>query len=140
MLWEIFIDGASKGHSKDKAGIAACAVVIYRNKKEYARYARPLGRRSNNEAEYEALITALLMAASDPQIKDPTIYSDSAVVVNQVKHKWTARNENLKALRLAVELIAEEYRFRIQQVERKYVAVPDHMCNEVLELLSKQKD
>src|SRR5690348_6047641 len=111
MYWECVIDGASRGQGQRKLGEGACAVVIYKNKKEYAKYARPLGKCTNNQAEYEALITCLLICSMDPSIVDPVIYSDSAVVVNQVNGKWACRHETLLPLLLAVQIIQEEFRF-----------------------------
>ena len=52
---EVFCDGASRGQGQKKVGDAACAVVVYKNRKKIAQFARGLGHRSNNEAEYEAV-------------------------------------------------------------------------------------
>ena len=83
---EVFIDGASRGQGRASTGEASCAAVIFDKKKPTAQYARGLGKRTNNEAEYEALLTALLMCSMS-DLRDPIIYSDSAVVVNQVNGK-----------------------------------------------------
>jgi len=56
---EVIIDGAARGQGARGVtkGNASCAVIIFNKKKPVAQYARGLGRRTNNEAEYEALIT-----------------------------------------------------------------------------------
>lgn len=140
MLVEVFVDGGSRGQGQvSGAGEAACAVVIYKNRKKIAEYARPLGRRTNNEAEYEALITALLICSMSTEIVDPIIYSDSAVVVNQVNGKWECKNENLIPLLMSVNIIKDEYRFRLLQVPRSLVHEPDLLVNVCLDKLQAKK-
>ena len=47
---------------------------------------------TNNEAEYKALIHALL----DERAKDSTIYTDSQLLVGQLTKGWKIKAENLK--------------------------------------------
>lgn len=138
MLYEVFVDGASRGQGQVEIGEAACAVVIYKNRKLITQYARPLGRRTNNEAEYEAVITALLMCASDPDIKDPIIYSDSLVVVNHVNGKWKC-NDTLFPLLTAVRIVKQDYRFRLIHTKRKDVHTADALVNKCLDHLEEEK-
>jgi ribonuclease HI len=138
MLIEAVCDGASRGQGKKKMGEAACGVVVYKNGKEIARYARGLGKRTNNEAEYEAVITSLLIC-SMAELNDPIIYSDSAVVVNQVNGKWQCRNDNLFTLLKSIKIIQKEFRFRIQHVPRAYVHEADRLANSFLNDLEKDK-
>lgn len=134
MLIEVVCDGAARGQGQKKMGDAACAVVIYKNEKEIARIARGLGKRTNNEAEYEAVITALLLC-SMADLPDPVIYSDSAVVVNHITGKWKCHTPTLMPLFKTVKEIESEYRFRIQQVPRKYVHAADRLAKAFLDEL-----
>jgi ribonuclease HI len=56
---------------------------------------------SNNEAEYEALLHGLRLAAS-LGIKRLLVYSDSAMVINQVNKSWDRNEENMDAYFLEV--------------------------------------
>jgi len=139
MTIEVFIDGASRGVGsgvKASHGEAACAVVIYKKQRKIAEFARPLGMRTNNEAEYEALISALLICSMSTEIDDPIIYSDSAVVVNQVNGKWKCTTKGLIPLLMSVNIIKNEYRFRLIQVPRDYVRAPDSLVNACLDQLA----
>lgn len=133
-----FIDGAARNQGSGRSVEAAAACVIYNKRKEVIRFARTIGSRSNNAAEYEALIQCLLIcsAASFPR---PTIYCDSAVVVNHTLGKWQCRSEDLLPFYLAVKSIQEEYPFDIVQVPRDKVFIPDRLCNEALDQLEEQK-
>ena len=134
MYVECLVDGSSRGQGQRKIGEAACAAVIYKNSKLVAQYARGLGRRTNNEAEYEAVLTALLICSMG-DLLDPTIYSDSAVVVNQVNGKWKCTNRNLVPLLMSVQSIQKEFRFRLIQVPRRKISVADNLANAFLDEL-----
>jgi len=135
---EVFCDGASRGQGQKKITESSCAVTVYKNRKKVAQFARGLGSRSNNEAEYEAVIAALLICSMSDFI-DPIIYTDSAVVANQVMGKWKCKNSSLIPLLMTIEDIREEYKFRIVQVPRAFVWEPDALANEFLDQLEKRK-
>lgn len=139
MTVEVFVDGACRNNGIPGATLqAACAVVIYEKRKEIARFVRPLGQRSNNQAEYEALIMALLMCRMSDLV-DPIIYSDSAVVVNQVTGKWRCTHPSLIPLFYAVESLSTDYSFHLSHVPRKFVRVADKLCNKCLDDLASSE-
>lgn len=138
MIIEVFCDGASRGQGQKKIGEAACATTIYKNRKKIAQFARGLGSRSNNEAEYEAVIAGLLICSMG-DLLNPIIYTDSAVVANQINGKWKCRNDSLLPLLMTVEDIRDEFNFKVVQVERSFVWEPDALANEFLDTLEKRK-
>lgn len=138
MIIEVFCDGASRGQGQKRIGEAACATTIYRNRKKIAQFARGLGPRSNNEAEYEAVIAGLLICSMG-DLLNPVIYTDSAVVANQINGKWKCRNDSLLPLLMTVEDIRDEFNFKVVQVERSFVWEPDALANEFLDTLEKRK-
>jgi ribonuclease HI len=135
---EVFCDGASRGQGQKKVGEAACAAVVYKNRKKVAQFARGLGPRTNNEAEYEAVIAALLICSMSDFL-DPIIYTDSAVVANQINGKWVCRNASLIPLLMTIEDIRQEYPFRVVQVDRSFVWEADFLANEFLDQLKQRK-
>jgi len=135
---EVFCDGASRGQGQKKFGEASCGVVVYKNRKKIAQFARGLGPRTNNEAEYEAVIAGLLIC-SMADLVDPIIYTDSAVVANQVNGKWKCKNAALMPLLMTVEEIKAEFNFRVVQVPRAFVWEPDALANEFLDQLQERK-
>lgn len=136
---EIFCDGASRGQGQKRFGEAACAAVVYKNKKKVAQFARGLGARTNNEAEYEAVISSLLICTMSDFI-DPIIYTDSAVVANHVNQKWICKNPALVPLLMTIEEIKSEYRFRLIQVPRLVVFEADKLANQFLDQLKARRD
>jgi ribonuclease HI len=63
---------------------------------------------SNNEAEYEALLHGLRLAAS-LGIKQLLVYGDSAVVINQVNKSWDRNKENMDAYCLEVRKLENKF-------------------------------
>lgn len=136
---QCFIDGAARNQGSGRQVDSAAACVIYRNKKEIVRFARPIGSVSNNAAEYEALIQCLLICSMSDFYR-PIIYSDSAVVVNHTKGIWKCRTENLLPYYLTVKQIQQEFPFDIHQVPRDKVWQADQLCNVALDQLEEQRD
>jgi ribonuclease HI len=136
---EVFCDGASRGQGQKKFGEASCSAVVYRNRKKIAQFARGLGPRTNNEAEYEAVIAGLLIC-SMADLADPIIYTDSAVVANQVNGRWKCKNPTLIPLLMTIEEIRDEFNFRVVQVKRSFVWEPDALANAFLDELEIRKE
>ena len=136
---EVFCDGASRGQGQKKFGEAACSAVVYKNRKKIAQFARGLGPRTNNEAEYEAVIAGLLIC-SMADLVDPIIYTDSAVVANQVNGRWKCKNDALIPLLMTIEEIRDEFNFRVVQVKRSFVWEPDALANAFLNGVEIRKE
>lgn len=134
MSIEIVIDGAARLGQRRSVGEAACAAVFFRAGKPIDKVFRTLGPRTNNEAEYEALILALICATAR-NLPPPVIYTDSAVVANQVNGIWRTRDPKLLAMLFTVANIKEGYQFFLRQVPRDRVHAADKLCNEALDNL-----
>jgi ribonuclease HI len=135
---EVFCDGASRGQGQKKFGEASCSAVVYKNRKKIAQFARGLGYRTNNEAEYEAVIAGVLIC-SMADLMDPILYTDSAVVANQFNGIWQCRNRTLVPLLMTLEDIRSEYKFRIVQVPRSFVWEADALASAFLDQLAIRK-
>lgn len=141
---ECIVDGASRGQGvKDENGTpvnghGAAGVLIYRNKKLIGQYARALGRVSNNQAEYEAVLLGLQLCWA-AGLEHPVIYSDSNLVVNQINGDWDCKNQELLPLLWSVFEIKEVYNFRLEFVPRRYVSEADALVNNFLDLMLEKK-
>tara|TARA_S200000501_G_C20694580_1_gene686701 strand:- start:255 stop:791 length:537 start_codon:yes stop_codon:yes gene_type:complete len=90
---KLFVDGASDLHSKT-AGIGG---VIYSNDKELSNFSEPLFDKTNNEAEYLALIKGIEKLI-EIKVVSAIIYADSELVVKQVLGIYKVKNERMKIL------------------------------------------
>jgi ribonuclease HI len=93
----IFTDGACTGNGTPNQ-IAGIGVVVEWQGIKPLILSKYLGNKSNNEAEYAALIEALQII-KDENIKDVIIHSDSNLMVNQVNGNWKCRNASLQSLK-----------------------------------------
>src|SRR3989344_5855109 len=91
-------DGGSRGNP----GPAASGVVIRGGGKE-KKYSEFLGTRTNNEAEYEAVICALkkvkqVFGKEKVKNAEVEVFLDSELVTNQLKAKYKLEKEHLFTL------------------------------------------
>ena len=91
---EGFFDGASRGNP-GKAG--AGALMINDEGKVVWETSRFLGEKTNNEAEYMALIL-LLKAAKEHGVRSLRVFGDSKLVVSQVSRQWKINLPHLRLL------------------------------------------
>ena len=92
---ECFVDGAAKPNP----GPAGAGAVLLRGSEIISELSEYLGVKTNNQAEYSALILALEEAA---KIKDKfaslCVYSDSLLMVNQINGLWRVKDREIAEL------------------------------------------
>ena len=131
----IYTDGASRGNP----GNAAWAYIILQNgiivKKNsgYCEFA------TNNQAEYTAVIHALADAA-DEGLRDITLYSDSQLIIRQLRGEYKVRDRCLRHLYTRAQHIIDTFdSITLKNVPRedKNISIADRMCNETLDRVKR---
>ena len=123
-----YFDGASRGNPGD-AGAGACLVDNGSIVWEYAEY---LGRRTNNEAEYAALI-GLLAEARRRGLAGVEIRGDSKLVVCQFKKEWKINKPHLRELVERAWQLAEGLDVRLAWVPRDLNKLADALSNRAID-------
>jgi ribonuclease HI len=124
------IDGASRGNP----GPAAYAVILRAPEgKKRAEIAKCIGRKTNNVAEYYALLAALDYATTNA-IRALRVRSDSELLVRQMQGRYRVKNEELKPLHERARKLARglDY-FVIEHVPREQNSDADELANEALD-------
>lgn len=123
-------DGASRGNP----GPAAIGATLKDGKGGLvASISRHIGRTTNNQAEYRALIAALEKAA-ELGARSVDIRLDSELVVRQVKGRYRVKNAALRPLYLRVgELLGRFDSFSIRHVPREQNAEADRLADAALD-------
>jgi ribonuclease HI len=133
----LYTDGGSRGTIKNNAGRAAIGIVIYSESGDLLlETAATIGRATNNEAEYQALISGL-SAALKFTTKKVIAYSDSQLMVNQVKGSWKLNDAKLQALfRKVISAEAEFDSVEYIHVPRETneISRADRILNQALDL------
>ncbi len=132
MIIEVFCDGAVRSEGKYSYPASACAFVIYHNKRVAYRANRLWGNISSNEAEYEAIITALFTCIA-MDYKNPIIYTDSATAYTQITGQSACKSPRLVPLLFTIKKIKQTFSFSVQKVPRTLVQEADTLCNEILD-------
>ena len=129
MLIEAYIDGASRGNP----GPAGVGVVIVSGGREVRRIKKYLGRATNNEAEYRALLEAL-KAAGELGACSVVVYSDSELLVRQLNGEYRVRSPRLVSLYGMVMHEASKFReFKLLHVPREKNREADRLANEAID-------
>ena len=109
-----YVDGGSLGNP----GSSGIGVVIDGSTDGTIRIAKWIGRQDNNVAEYIALLEAL-QCALGLQAKALHVFSDSEVVVKQMRGQYSCRSPRLYSLNWIWRKLARSLDFSISHVRRE---------------------
>ncbi len=127
----IYTDGASRGNP----GAAAIAYIICSGEKIVSRHSGTIGRATNNEAEYRAIIAALGKAA-EMKAERVVLYSDSELVVRQLIGVYRIKEKRLRELSEKVKSLEKRFKsVKYNNLRRtdKMISFADSMVNEALD-------
>ena len=94
--FRLFVDGSS-----NRQGVGAGVLLISPDGEIIEQFIRLWFKASNNEAEYEALIVGLKLAAA-VEADEVIVFCDSQLIVNQSIGEFVARDERMTAYAKAV--------------------------------------
>ena len=126
----VYIDGASKGNP----GEAGAGVWVADGEgKRVLELSRYLGRKTNNEAEYCALLLGL-REAKRLGGKSIRVFTDSELVERQVNGLYRVKNLNLKALHASVMKHLREFSsYTIESIPREENREADRLANQAVQ-------
>src|SRR5438105_12441805 len=110
-----YVDGGSLGNP----GSSGIGVIIEGSDGHRIRIAKWIGRQDNNVAEYVALLEALQCALA---LRATTlhVYSDSQVVVRQMRGEYKCRSPRLYSLNWTCRRLARGLKFSISHIRREH--------------------
>src|SRR5438067_3738831 len=109
-----YVDGGSLGNP----GPSGIGVIIDGADNGTIRIAKWIGRQDNNVAEYVALLEAM-QCALRLKAKALHVYSDSEVVVRQMRGEYACRSPRLYSLHWVCRKLARSFRFSISHIKRE---------------------
>lgn len=126
---DVYIDGASRNNP----GPAGIGIVFMQNEQIIHTVSKYIGEKTNNEAEYTALIEALKFAL-EQGVKYIKVFSDSELVVRQINGIYAIKQEHLKKLYKEALLLIEKFEhFEINHVVRDLNAKADKLAKLAIE-------
>lgn len=130
MRLKIFFDGSSQGNP----GPSGIGGIVYDEEgREIYRFSDYVGLKTNNEAEYLALRRSLEIVL-DLGVDEVELYSDSELLVKQIKGEYSVRDEKIKELyREIQELMKNIKKVKIIHIIREENREADKLANKAAE-------
>ncbi len=119
-----YIDGGSLGNP----GPSGIGVVIDGSTNGTIRIAKWIGHQDNNVAEYVALLEALQRAV-ELNAKTLHVFSDSEVIVKQMRGEYSCRSPRLYCLNWICRKLARSLEFSISHVRREHNTEANSLAN-----------
>lgn len=130
---KIFTDGASRGNP----GKAAAGILFTdETGNELLTHKKFLGVQTNNSAEYNALIESIIfLKNSGLEFNELEFYSDSELVVKQIRGQYRIKHKDLIKLSLDFwkEIKSINKNFTITHIPREQNKIADRLANEALD-------
>lgn len=121
----IYVDGASRGNPGPAGGGAVLKDAAGKTMQEIV---LPLGKTTNNVAEYSALIAALEQAQIR-KAKRIKVFSDSLLMVNQVTGIYRVRHPRILPLWDKIQSLLRPFEWEIVHIPRKANQEADRLAN-----------
>lgn len=130
MKLSVYTDGGARGNP----GPAAIGIVVKDDKgkvvKEIGKY---IGKTTNNEAEYRALINGL-DSILEKDVDTVSCFLDSQLVVKQLNGEFKVKNANIKRFWNEVKRLERNFKkISYNHIERSKNSEADALVNEVLD-------
>ena len=122
-----YVDGGCHG----SPGPSGIGVVIEKPDGERIKIARWIGHQDNNVAEYVALLEALQHALKH-EAKSLQVFSDSELVVKQMKGEYQCRSPRLYSLNWTCRKLARYLDFRINHIRREQNEEANQLANHAI--------
>jgi ribonuclease HI len=119
-----YVDGGSLGNP----GPSGIGLVIDGSVDGTIRIMKSIGHQDNNVAEYVALLEALQFAL-ELGARALHVFSDSEVVVKQMKGEYTCRSSRLYSLNWVCRKLARSLEFSISHIPRENNAEANRLAS-----------
>lgn len=134
MKLKIFTDAGARGNP----GPAAIGVVIEKTN-EILKFSKFIGRATNNQAEYQAVIFAL-EKAKELKAEEIDLYLDSQLIANQLNRKYKIKNKDLSALFIKTWNLGLNFkRITYTYIPREKNKEADRLVNQALKKVKSKK-
>jgi ribonuclease HI len=124
--WHLYVDGAARNNP----GPAGAGIALFNAGKAVLKKGFYLGPKTNNQAEYLALLLGLFLAQQ--KIKEGehlAICADSQLLVRQIIGQYKVKDAQLKKLQAVAFKLLMHFDYTINHVMRSENEVADEMAN-----------
>lgn len=124
--WKLYVDGAARNNP----GPAGAGVYLVKNDELFLKKGFFLGSKTNNQAEYLALLLGIYLLKPHVHSHDTLlIISDSLLLVRQIKGEYKIKNTELRLLHAIALHMLHQMRYECCHVLREDNKEADKMAN-----------
>ncbi|XP_059671164.1 uncharacterized protein LOC132316710 [Cornus florida] len=121
--WRLFVDGSS-----NQIGASIRVKLQTPEGTSLSQMLQLEFRATNNEAEYEALLTGLRLA-KELKVRNLSVFSDSQLIVRQVSGEYKTKNETMEAYSSAIMQETKDFeKIEFTQIPREHNEDPDRLA------------
>ena len=129
MVISIYSDGASRGNP----GEAAIGVSLVKESEEFDSISKKIGKKTNNQAEYEAVIAGLEKISHIGEEVD--LFVDSQLVAKQLRGEYRVKSSLVKPLYDKITILQKKINIReIVWIPREKNKRADELANKALDI------
>ena len=125
----LYADGASRGNP----GPASYGAALFDGETQLAGLYDTLGVRTNNFAEYSAVIAGLQYIVDNGLGPEVLVRMDSKLVVEQLSGRWKIKHPDLVELAVSAQSLIRGLSVRFEWIPREQNAVADALANLALD-------
>ena len=124
--WQLYVDGASRRNP----GLSGAGIYLLKNNVSVVKQGFFLGIKTNNQAEYLALLLGLFFAQRHMAEDDVVlINTDSELMVKQLTGEYSIKNPVLLELYGCIKIRLMQINYTVRHVMRKDNSVADKLAN-----------
>ena len=124
--WELYVDGAARNNP----GPAGAGMYLVQDGVPVEQRGIYLGLKTNNQAEYLALLLGVYYAEQHMKEGDSlVIKSDSELMVRQVKGIYAIKNRELARIYASIARLLNAFHYTIQHIPREQNKIADKLAN-----------
>ncbi len=124
--WKLYVDGASRNNP----GLSGAGVYLVKDDTEVVKQGFFLGKKTNNQAEYIALLLGVYFAQRHMKKGDTIlIHADSELLIKQMRGEYRVNNHELKQLHDCIKERLAHLDYNLRHVMREHNTVADKLAN-----------
>lgn len=124
--WELYVDGAARNNP----GPAGAGLYLVKDGVPIEQRGMYLGKKTNNQAEYLALLLGVYYAEQHMGEADKlVIKSDSELLVRQISGVYKIKNPELARIYRNVRVLLDTLHYEIKHVPRELNKIADKLAN-----------
>lgn len=129
-VWKLYTDGASRNNP----GPSGVGFILLHNEKAICEQGFYIGKKTNNQAEYTALVCGIFFAKEFMSPNDKlAIYADSQLLIRQMNGQYRVKDATLKKLQLVAYELLQGYQYSFCHVYRNQNTRADELANRGLD-------